>query len=354
MRTPRRLAFCRLLATAGLTLALASPAAAQDALAGLIEEQQAPVVDSANLLEGIAAQVGSDIVLVSEVRELAAPTVARAKAASASERDLRMIEAQALERLIEKALLKQIVRRAELQATDEEIDSTIADIAGDNKITPEQLRASVEAQGLPFAAYRDRIKGEIEHSKVVNGVIGARVEIKPEEVRAIYDTEIASRPQTGEEFRVRHFVVTPPTPPELAASCEKVREARARVAAGEDLLEVANGIATMDPELGWVHESELAPWLEAAVRPLAAGGLSEVSEEPFGCVFVQLVERRTVKATSYEEAERAIMNRLYNERLQGEYAKFIEEVRSKTYVERKDTVANIAEFEKPAAENAGS
>lgn len=352
MRTPRR--FCLRPLLAAVALASAGPAAAQDALAGLIEEQQAQVADSANLLEGIAAQVGSDIVLVSEVRELAAPTVARAKAAGASERDLRMIEAQALERLIEKALLKQIVKRAELQATDEEIDGTIADIAGDNGITPEQLRKSVEAQGLPYASYRERIKGEIEHSKVVNGVIGARVEIKPEEVREIYDQEVASRPQSGEEFRVRHFVVTPKTPPELAASCEQVRGARARVAAGEDLLEVANGIATMDPELGWVHESELAPWLEAEVRPLGAGQLSEVSEQPFGCVFVQLVERRTVKAISYEDAERPIMNRLYNDRLQGEYTKFIEEVRANTYVERKDTIASLEELEKSAPENAGS
>ena len=176
-----RARFWSCVALVGLALTSGWPAAAQDALAGLIQEERAPALDESLLVEGIAAQVGSDIVLVSEVRELAAPTVAHAKAAGASERDLRMIEAQALERLIEKALLKIVVRRAELQATDEELDGTIAEIASDNGITTEQLRASVEAQGLPYAAYRERIKGEIEHSKVVNGVIGSRVEISPDE-----------------------------------------------------------------------------------------------------------------------------------------------------------------------------
>jgi len=335
-------------------LALAPPAEAQDALAGLIEESQEPVADESILLEGIAAQVGSEIVLVSEVRELASPTIARAKAAGATDRDLRMIEAQALERLIEKALLRLIVKRAELQASDEEVDGTIAEIASDNGITPEQLRASVEAQGLPYSAYRARIQGEIEHSKVVNGVIGSRVEIKPEEVQEIYQREFASRPQSGEEFHVRSFVVAPPTPQEQVIACARVRSARGRVAAGEDLLDVANGIATMDPELGWVHEKQLAPWLEAAVRPLAAGQLSEVTEEQFGCVFVQLLERREVKPIAFADAERAITNKLYQDRLQVEYDKFIEEIRGHTYIERKGTVASIEEFAPTGLETPGT
>lgn len=342
MQEPRILALLAALALSAFAL----PAPAQDALAGLLEEQQAPTAETSLLLEGVAAQVGSDIVLVSEVRDLAAPMVARAKAQGASEQDLRMVEAQALERLIEKALLRIVVKRAELGASDEEIDSTIADIASENGITVAQLRTSVEAQGLPYASYRDRIRGEIEHSKVVNGVIGSRVEITPEEVREIYDREFGKRPTSGEEFRVRSFVVAPQSDEQKGAACDSVRVARERVAAGEDLLDVANGIATMNPELGWVHERELAPWLEAAVRPLAAGQLSPVSEEPFGCVFVQLLERRAVKPIAFEEAQRAIMNQLYTQRLEGEYAKFIEEIRGHTYIERMGTVATIEELEK--------
>ena len=353
MPTPR-LGFGIPLAASLLGLALAAPAAAQDALAGLLEEKQAVVSEEAQLLEGIAAQVGSDIVLVSEVRELAAPTQARAKAAGASERDLRMIEAQALERLIEKALLRMVVKRAELQATDEEVDGTISEIASDNGITSEQLRASVEAQGLTYASYRDRIKGEIEHSKVVNGVIGSRIEIKPEEVQEIYQREFASRPQSGEEFHVRTFVVSPQAGVDRATACSRAREARGRVAAGEDLLDVANGVATMDPELGWVHEASLAPWIEAAVRPLAAGQLSDVSEEPFGCAFVQLLERREMKPVAFEDAQRAIMNKLYQDRLQTEYGKFIEEIREHTYIERKGTVASIEDFAPAGSETPGT
>jgi parvulin-like peptidyl-prolyl isomerase len=100
----------------------------------------------------------------------------------------------------------------------------------------------------------------------------------------------------------------------------------------------------MDPELGWVHESRLAPWIGTAVQPLAPGQLSDVSDESWGCGFVQLLERREVKPVAFEDAQREIMNKLYQERMQGAYEKFIDEIRAHTYIERKGTVASIEEF----------
>ena len=51
---------------------------------------------------------------------------------------------------------------------------------------------------------------------------------------------------------------------------------------------------------------------------------------------------------SFEDAQRAIMNKLYSERLNGEYEKFIGEIREHTYIERKGVVASIEEFAAPS------
>jgi hypothetical protein len=61
-----------------------------------------------------------------------------------------------------------------------------------------------------------------------------------------------------------------------------------------------------------------------------------------------------VKPVALEDAHRAIMNQLYQDRIQGEYGKFIEEIRSHTYIERKGTVASIEEFAPAAAETPGT
>jgi hypothetical protein len=39
--------------------------------------------------------------------------------------------------------------------------ATKAGIAQENGLTPEQLQQAVESQGMPYAIYRDRIRGEI-------------------------------------------------------------------------------------------------------------------------------------------------------------------------------------------------
>ena len=63
------------------------------------------------VLDGIAAQVGSDIVLVSEVRNLVGPMEKKMKEAGAPESELAALRQDALERLIERALIRQVVRR---------------------------------------------------------------------------------------------------------------------------------------------------------------------------------------------------------------------------------------------------
>ena len=66
-----------------------------------------------------------------------------------------------------------------------EIDNAIESIAQENGLSVEQLKRSVEDQGLPFEGYRQRIREEIEHTKVVSGMVGARVRMLSGQYRRI-------------------------------------------------------------------------------------------------------------------------------------------------------------------------
>ena len=66
------------------------------------------------LIDGIAAQVGSEIVLLSDVQELARPVEQRMRAAGVSEDEIRNMHADALERLIEAKLIESVVHRLEM------------------------------------------------------------------------------------------------------------------------------------------------------------------------------------------------------------------------------------------------
>jgi peptidyl-prolyl cis-trans isomerase SurA len=293
------------------------------------------------LVDGIAAQVGNDVVLISDVREVAAPTEARARAQGATDDDIRQLYFEVLEQMIERALIRQVVARAEIGATDADVDQAIAGIARENKLTPEKLRESVESQGMPYALYRERIRGEIEHARVINDLVASRTRVEDKELREIYDAEIAKQPQGGEEFLLRVLVVTPQgdLPEVRQAACAQIEEARARVAAGEDFETAASELRAANPESNaskaWVHETDLATWMSATVRTMPVGAVSERIEAGFGCGIVQLVEKRAFVPLTFDQAKERLHRKVFDERLAVEYKKLVERLRAQTYIERK-------------------
>jgi peptidyl-prolyl cis-trans isomerase SurA len=298
-------------------------------------------VRAEQLVDGVAAQVGSEIVLISDVLEAAAPAAARAQAQGATDEQIRQLHAAVLEEMIERALIRQVVKRAEIGATDAEVDQAIAGIAKENGLTPEKLQQAVEAQGMPYAIYRERIRGEIEHAKVLNDVVAAHVRVSEEEVRALYDKEIAKQPKGGDEFDLRLIVITAKgnQPDAHAIACEQTAAARRRVADGESFGAVASQVSEANPEQGgaqgWVHESQLADWMRPTVMSLQPGGLSDVIETGFGCGVVLVEDRRSFVPASYEKAKPQLEKLLSEQQMAAEYQKFIEKLRAQTYIERK-------------------
>lgn len=300
------------------------------------------------ILDGIAAQVGSEIVLVSDVEQVAAPAIRGLRAEGANESEISMLKAEILERMIERALIRQVVHRAELHADEFEVDEAIEAIAAENDLTLDQLKESVEAQGLPYASYRQRIKEEIEHTKVMNGMVGSQVRIDESEIRALYEKEYSKQPEGGEEIRLRHILVSadPAKPEAVEQACAAVRAAAARVRAGEPFTEVAADVSEVNPrqggELGWVHRRFLAEWMRPIVDSMEPGQVSEVVPRQFGCNLMQLVERRPYERITYEEVRDQLHRHLFAERLSDQYMDFIEELRENTYIERKGIYAEAA------------
>lgn len=294
------------------------------------------------LLEAIAAQVGTDIVLASEVLEMSGPLEERMRRAGAPPAQIASVRADALERLIEGKLLSSVVERLELQADREEVDGAIQAIAEENGLTIEQLLTSVTSHGLTVDEYRDKIKGEIERSKVVNAMVRSRVELEEEEVQALFQERFGDQPAGGEEVYVRHIVVMPGgrSAGDAAAACRVAAAARAEIASGAvDFGEAAGRVSDMNPErggdLGWLHRTELAPWMGDIIDGLEPGSLSPVIDMPFGCNLLELVDRRTFEPITYEQAAPRLQSYLFNKKTEEEYTKWLDVLRAQTYIDRK-------------------
>ncbi|MCC6640929.1 MAG: SurA N-terminal domain-containing protein [Deltaproteobacteria bacterium] len=298
-----------------------------------------------DVVDGIAAQVGSEIVLVSDVTQYTDPVEKQIREAGASDDDVQRMKGEVLERLIERKLIDQVVKKAELEATEAEIDQTIAAIAKENQISIERLQQTVEESGMPMAVYREKIRGEIQHAKVMNGMVRSRVHVEEDEIRKLYNQRFANAPEGGDEYHLRHillpFVGTKTD--QKASVCDKAKQALARIQGGESFESVASRISAVNPErggdVGWVHERSLKDWMIPIVKSLGAGQSSSVVESAYGCNLIQVVEKRGFQKRTYEQVRDQLREEIFRERMDVEYQRWMDKLRAQAYIERKGSFA---------------
>ena len=304
---------------------------------------------SAEMIAAVAAQVGNDIVLLSEVQELTGPIEQRMNEAGVSQAEILMMRAEVLDRLIEQKLVASVVARMDLQATPEEVDRAISSIARDTGITTQQLIRSVTSHGLTLTEYRDKIRSEIERSKVINGLVRSQVEVEEIEVTTAFSERFGNQPSGGEEVHLRHIVVAygEQLLRDGSAACELAREGRARVVADEISFPalaryISSANAARGGDMGWIHVKDVAAWMAPTVDKLGNGGVSEVIEMPFGCNLIEVVSRRDFQPITFEQAAPLLEQEIVQRKTEQAFVVWIAGIREQTYIERKGVFAETS------------
>lgn len=293
------------------------------------------------LVDGIAAQVGSDVVLVSEVLRMVKPTETRMLDAGVPDLEIAKLRAEGLERMIEWRLIEQQVRKLELYANDGEIDATIEGIARENDLSVEDLRRSVTSHGMTLPDYRAQIKRELERRKLVTALIGSRIEVEDKELMQFYDTRFSSQPREGEVVHLRQIMIGfgENVGRDEKAARARADESTARIEAGEAFevvaLDVSEVAGKKGGDLGWIHVDRLAPWMVDVVKRLDPGEVSAVVDLPVGYCLLKLVERKEYEPVSFEAARPELERELFERHLAREYEDWMVKLRKRTYIERR-------------------
>lgn len=294
------------------------------------------------LVDGIAAQVGSEIVLASEIEEMTRPVILRMRAANVAESEITNLRKDALERLIESRLIDDVVNQFGFSAGDEEIDQAIAGIAQETGLSLTQLTESVAGYGMSFSDYRAKIRAEIERNKVLNAMVRSKVQIDPLEVRDLFEKRYGDQPSGGDEVHLRHIIVSfgKERGIDRAAACDMLEQARARIVSGnssfaEMAMKISDSNREAGGDLGWIHINELAGWMASQLRDLSrTNPITRVIDMPFGCNLLQLVDRRPFQPMTLGEATPILENELYQIKTEQEYSRWVESLRKRTYIER--------------------
>ena len=211
-----------------------------------------------------------------------------------------VLDKQLLERLITERALTQYAKETGVRIDDIQVERTIARVAQENKMSPEDFRKAVEREGMAYAKYREEIRNEIMVQRLRDREVDSKLSVSDAEVDNFLATAAA---QTGgeTEYRLAHVLVIVPeqsSPEQIDAKRRRAEDALKQIRSGTDFSQVAAGFsdapdALKGGDLGWRPPARLPTVFAEPVRNMKPGDVSDILRSSTGFHIVKLEEIRS-------------------------------------------------------------
>ena len=275
-----------------LSLALALAFASLPALAQLKANQLQPG-------DYIAAVVNQDVVAASEVVQRTERLRQEAKQRGEAMPDTLALRKQALDALIEDRVMVTHARENGAKVDEPELDRVVANVAAQNKLTMDQLRARLKSDGMDYRLFRENLRDQLMTERVREREVQGRIRVTDGEIDKYLDQRREQLASTG-QLNLAQILV--PVPEGAAESLVAERRARAeaalaRVKAGEDFAKVAREISEdgnkeRGGEIGLRPAERLPDVFVAAVKGINSGELSpQLLRSGAGFHVLKVIER---------------------------------------------------------------
>jgi peptidyl-prolyl cis-trans isomerase SurA len=266
--------------------------------------QMLPGDDSGDI-DSIVALVDEDIILRSELDQATAGIIQQIRARGEAMPPMHLLESQVLERLIMNELQIQRALQTGIRVSDADIDQYMVSIAQSNGITVQQMRQTVEADGMDFAEFRRNIGEQLMTERLQQRIVGSMDPITDTEV----DILLASQDASGGEYNVSHIVVLlqdGSTPQQIAQAEAKAADIHQRLVDGLEFSSAAISYSEGQEALqggliGWRDLNSVPAFFADAVRGLEPGQFTEPVRSPVGFHIIRINDYREQRQVVIKE-----------------------------------------------------
>ena len=202
---------------------------------------------------------------------------------------------QVLRNLIDETLQIQAARAEKITINDKDIDRAIVRVSQNNKQTPEQLDAYLQARGSSLKTLRRQIEGELAWDRLQRAKIENSVSVGEDEVKAVIDRLNASK--GTREYRVGEIYIPAAGDPSQAVTranqiLEQLKGGASFAAYARQFSEAST--AAVGGDLGWVRPEQLPQPIAATLQAMQAGQISNPIPIPGGVSIVAVQDTRNV------------------------------------------------------------
>lgn len=264
-----------------LLLACALPAAAQTV----------PNPDNAT----IAAVVNGQVITSQDVTDRAR-LLAISTGMNPTPQAISRLEPQVTQQLIDQTLELQEIDRRNVTVPESDILDAVSHIEQGNNMAPGQLRARLQAAGVPFSTLISQLRIELGWQKVLHQVLGPGLQPTPGDMNA--ETTALKAELGTPQYHISEIFVPVTDPANDAPARNFANAVIAQLRAGAPFPIVAAQFsqaptALQGGDLGFVQLSQLDPAVAAIVSVMPVGAISNPVRVPGGYDIVQLQEKHT-------------------------------------------------------------
>lgn len=248
-------------------------------------------------VDGIVAVVDEDVILRSELDRAVNNITAQYANTPGQLPPRDVLERQVLDRLVLARIQLTRARDSGIRVSDGELAQAIETVASRNRMTQDQLRQRLAADGLSYEEFRASLRDELLIERLRQRYVQSRVQISEAEI----DQLLAVREIGGPEVRLANIVVGLPegaSPDEVALAQKKARDIKAVIERGELDFRAA-AIRYSDAQnaleggdIGWRALDAIPPAFVGLIQQMQPGQISEPVRGPSGYQLIQLVETR--------------------------------------------------------------
>lgn len=295
-------------------------------------------VYAAILLDRVVALVNNEVITWSELyKMMERETTDEMKSLDEEEKKKMFKEGEEvfLNRLIDLRLQLQEAKRVEIVATPEEVENAIENIKTKYDLTDDEMKRSLEKEGLTFEEYKKKLSEQIVISKLVSQQVRSKIVISDEEIND-YLGKNRKEFVWDESYKLRQIFFKRPSDEDMNKDIEeKASHIMEKLKEGEDFSYLAQEYSEDTTKkfggaMGYIQKKSLAKEFIDALADMKTGDFSKPFWSEKGLHIIKLEDKKS--AQTEDEVKEEIRDKLLESKFMRKYDSWLKDLRNKAHI----------------------
>ncbi|MBN2802205.1 MAG: peptidylprolyl isomerase [Deltaproteobacteria bacterium] len=290
--------------------------------------------------DGIAAVVGSHIILVSEVDLRVTELIAQLEQMKQPAMSFEKAQKTALNDIINEQLVYVQAKEMELSVSDDEVDSAIENMAVQNGMSSTDFEKAISSQGMDIGTYKKSIRKDLLKYKVMNLRVRGRVNISVDQARDFYNNQVRDVRQSA-WFQGGHILLRIPK------GARAIDVANLRKKAVDIIAEIKSGLSFENAAKEYSQDDATAPYgghlgkrmpgdipriLDSAFLNMERDEIAGPLRTSAGFHIIKLFDREDTGVKPFSEVQNIIISQLTQKEMERQQEIWLKELRRKIFI----------------------